>query len=78
LIGVATDPDNVEQNISTLHQAELAQPLLKCLHKRLIILVVGSAKRQKANPDRAFGWLRACDKRPRSRAAEERDELAPL
>jgi hypothetical protein len=41
--------------------------------------IVGAERHQSADPSHAFGLLRPCLERPRNRrAAEERDEIAPL
>jgi Bacterial extracellular solute-binding proteins, family 3 len=59
-------------------QANATQPSLECFDERTVVRVGRRAERNECKPDWASVLLRARRERPYSRAAEQRDELAPF
>src|SRR5262249_16531732 len=68
----------INPHIVAVGPAQLLQPLLECREAYLLVLIVHGRGREHADPPHPLCLLRACLKRPRSRAAEQRDEVAPL
>src|SRR5262245_62087326 len=66
------------RDVFILDQTNPTQALLECFNERLVISVGGGTNREKSKSDRTFALLRARRSRPCRRAAEQRDEGAPL
>src|SRR5262245_7492764 len=75
--GLATKPAHVESNVVPFDPAELSQPLRQCRDSGSSLLVRIHGHEHPDAPDTA-PFLRARSPRPRRRAAEQRDELAPF
>src|SRR5215470_1527520 len=67
-------PTSVDSQIAVLHPAQFLQLLQKRCELRLGFRIT----HQRADPPHPLGLLRARRHRPCRRAAEQRDELAPL
>src|SRR5205823_3615348 len=75
-IGIA--PPIINSNIAAILPAQLLKALLKCGDTRTNIGIAFGDRHQHAHAANSFRLLRARRERPRRRAAEQRDELAPL
>jgi hypothetical protein len=76
--GVRAGPAGVDPNVAADHPAQWRQLLQERPDPRLILRIVRGGVQQDADPPHPRG-LRARGERPRRRrAAQERDEIAPL
>src|SRR5262249_60520484 len=70
---------SVDPNVATDHPAQLLQLLQERTDASLIFRIIRGCSLDDADPPHALGLLRPRRERPcDSRAAEQRDELAPL
>src|SRR5262245_9161969 len=75
-LAAALRPANLNRDVATFHPTEFAQPLHECGEP--LALDQGRGGAQESDGRQLAGLLRARRERPRSRRAEERDELASL
>src|SRR5262245_12497514 len=75
--GVVATPSIVDPHVVADSPAQLLQPLMESCEARLSFSIIRGGIHEHADPAH-LRLLRARRERPRSRAAEERDELAAL
>src|SRR5262249_34316969 len=73
-VELAVRPAGFESHVCAVGEAPFVQALAKCRFERREPFGRSTAE----NPDHRHQLLRAPRERPRCRAAEQRDELAPL
>jgi hypothetical protein len=78
LVGITTDPYDIEHDVSILDEASLAQTFSERLDKRLVIHVGWRTEKQESYPDRALALLRVRGHRGRRSRSETRNELASM
>ena len=79
VLGIACDQPIIDPHIVAVGPTQLLQPLQECRDAYIAILIVPGQARKHADAPHAIGLLRTRRHRPRCRrAAEQRDELAPL
>src|SRR5262249_53849341 len=71
-------PARVDLNVAAFGPSQLLQSLLECGQVSLKFRVALGMRHQHADAPHALALLRARGKRPRSRAGEKRDEVAPF
>src|SRR5262249_13849849 len=71
-------PAGIDPQVAALAPSQLAERLCERGEPGLPLGIVRGDIREHADAPRAFDLLRARPKRPRRRAAEQRDELAAL
>ena len=78
-VGIAGGPASVDPHVAAVGPAQLLQPLQECREAGLRFRIVRGRAHEHADAPHPLGLLRARRERPRGRrAAEKRDELAPL
>src|SRR5215468_23528 len=77
-VGVVLGPADVDPHITSNIPAQFLQALVERCKSILTFRVVRSPVHEDTNPPRTFWLLRTRRQRPRRRAAEKRDEVAPL
>src|SRR5262249_47501124 len=78
-IGITGAPAGVDPHVAAINPAQFLQPLQECREASLALRIVCRQAHEHADAPHALPLLRARRGRPScSRAAEERDELAPL
>src|SRR5262245_21242266 len=75
-LAAALRPANLNRDVATFHPTEFAQPLHECGEP--FTLDQGRGGAQESDGRQLAGLLSERRERPRRRAAEQRDELAPL
>src|SRR5262249_52774870 len=75
--GIASTPAGVDPHVAAVGPAQLLQPLHERRETGLTIRIVRGLANEPSDPPHLLGLLRLCRKRPRRRASEQRDELAP-
>jgi hypothetical protein len=75
---VARCPANVDPNVAAFHPPELLEFVSECGDEGPSLPVALGKAHQHADPPHPVALLRARCERPRRRAADERDELAPV
>src|SRR5215510_100380 len=75
-LAAALRPANLNRDVATFHPTEFAQPLHECGEP--LALDQGRGGAQESDGRQLVGLLRMRRERPRRRAAEQRDERAPL
>src|SRR5262249_51393936 len=76
--GIAGGPAMIKSKVAALHPSQFLARLMERLHRRLRFQIAVGKVRQHANSAHALALRRARRERPCRRAAEQRDELAPL
>jgi response regulator RpfG family c-di-GMP phosphodiesterase len=76
---VAAEAASIDEALEAARNgpAEFLQPLQECRVAGLCFGIVCGEVHEHADPPHPFGLLRTRSERPRCRAAEERDEVAP-
>src|SRR5262249_52861960 len=75
---LAGAPTILDADADIIGPAQLLQPLLECRDLEARFRIVRDPSHQHADAPHALALLRARRERPRCRAADERDEVAPL
>src|SRR5262249_17302929 len=74
-VGIAGTPANIDPHVAAIGPAQFLQALQERRKTRLCLLIIRGQAHEHADPPHL---LRARRERPHRRAAEQRDELAPL
>src|SRR5262245_60513221 len=74
----APPPTLLDAEARAFGPPELAKLLSECRDARLNVRIAVGERHQHAHTPQALAPLRACRERPRGRAAEQRDERAPV
>ena len=77
-VDVTASPAVIDPEIAALAPTEFVETLPKRRNAPKCVRVVLGGRHQHANPPHSVALLRLRSKWPRCRAAEKRDELAPL
>src|SRR5262249_33712009 len=77
-IGITRAPAIVDLHIPADCPAQLLQPLMESREARLSFRIIGGEIHEHADAPHPLALLRIRRERPRGRAAEQRDELAPF
>jgi hypothetical protein len=77
-IGITDAPAGVDPHVAAINPAQLLQALQECREASLALRIVRRQAHEHANASHLLRLLRARRERPRGRADEKRDELAPL
>jgi len=77
-LGVTCAPADVDADVATLRPPQLLQPLQKRRETDLPCRIVRRDTQQHANAPHPLALLRPRRERPRRRATEKRDEVAPF
>ena len=78
-VGVDCGPARFDPHVAADDPAQLREPLQERADARLLFRIVCGGGQEYADAPHPLALLRACRERPRGcRAAEQRDELAPL
>src|SRR5262249_2531025 len=78
LITPAASEAIVDMDIAPLRPSEPLEFLTKCREAGFGYRIVSRQARERADAPHSLPFLRPCRERPRGRAAEQRDELAPF
>src|SRR5262245_43351717 len=79
LVGIARGPARIDPHVATLDPSELVKSLAECGYEALILRIGFGGRHQDADLAHTFALLRPRPERPRRRrAAEQRDERAPV
>jgi hypothetical protein len=77
-IDVTAAPTKVHPHVAAIGQTQVHKPLRERGEATLPLRIGFFARQEHADPPHPVALLRVRRERPRGRAAEERDELAPL
>ena len=76
-IGVTASPTTVRPHVAAIRPTQVRKRVRERGEATLLLGIVSVARHEDADAPYAVALLRARRERPRSRAAEERDEIAP-
>src|SRR5262249_9156193 len=77
-VNLARSPTEVDSQVAAHRPTELLQPLQERCEASLVVGIVRIPRHEHTDPPHPLALLRARRERPRRRAAEQRDELAPF